>query len=69
MADKLTIPQWRILENHRLRSEGKEPEYFPRNRSQSGAWTGAKAALWRKGFILNNEITAAGLQALQELAP
>ena len=68
--DILSIPQWRILENARLESAGEEPQYFPRNRSQAGAWTGARIALLRRGYLNgDDQITPAGLKALKELAP
>jgi len=67
---RLSIPQWQILENHRLQSEGKKAEYFPRNRSQSGGWGWAEKALVRKGYLFwfcgELTITDAGREALSD---
>ena len=65
MRKQLSIPQWRLLENHRLESEGHQRRYFPRNRSQAGAWSCAYGALVRKGFIHQGQITDAGRKALE----
>jgi hypothetical protein len=63
---RLTIPQWRILENARLVSVGEEAIYFPRGQSQHGGWICAETALKRKGLLdWDAKITEAGLKALQ----